>query len=180
MVWVERQTLTGSNDWQFTDEIASSLVRLRWDISKKLFYKALVARVRMENGIPHFYEIRKLWTHPENQILNLDIGEEDLKNSRLAFKVVRGVPEWWTVTVDAWDSPMDSKVLVDVTQNQLADDKITITHNLDSDYPSVTIYDATRKIIGSTSVTAIDGDSVEIDFTDLAPLSGVYKIKIQK
>jgi len=61
----------------------------------------------------------------------------------------------------------------------LTSDKITITHNLNTEHPVVFVYDENDQWILPTFINAdIDANNIELDFTGMTPLSGTYKVRI--
>lgn len=180
MSWGYRASLTGNREWQFSNEIASPIIRVRWTIAPTLFYKGLIARVRTDdNGLPQFYNIKRIWSNPSQQVLDFSLSDDSLENSQVAFKVLNGVPSQWNIDIDGWSSPTVESRLLDVTQDMLVNDKIIINHNLSSDYTSVSVWDSTRNLISPHNIRTVDNQSIELDFQGLTPLIGIYKILVK-
>lgn len=60
----------------------------------------------------------------------------------------------------------------------LTTDKITINHALDIEHPVVMVYDNNEEYILPSEITYTDSNNVELDFTNLTPLSGTYKVRV--
>ena len=60
----------------------------------------------------------------------------------------------------------------------LTSDKITITHNLGTAHPGIIVYNNLDNVILPTEVTYLTDDTIELDFTGVAPLTGTYKVRI--
>ena len=60
----------------------------------------------------------------------------------------------------------------------LTSDKITITHNLGTAHPGIVVYNNLDNIILPTESTYLTDDTIELDFTGVAPLTGTYKVRI--
>lgn len=180
MSWVFRASLQGLGNWQYTQDIASPIIRVRWSIPNSLLYRGLIARYRTDgNGEPQFFNIRKIWSQPQQQILDFNLSDDALENSGVAFKVLRGVENQWNINIDGWDNPMSERRLIDVTQDQLVDNKVIINHNLSRDYVHVIVYDPARNQITPYNVREIDNQSIEIDFTGYTPLVDIYKVSVR-
>jgi len=60
----------------------------------------------------------------------------------------------------------------------LTSDKITITHNLDTEHPVVAVYDNSDNIMLPTEITYKTVNTIELNFTDMTPLTGTYKVRV--
>ncbi|HSG32662.1 MAG TPA: hypothetical protein VLB82_14090 [Thermodesulfobacteriota bacterium] len=71
------------------------------------------------------------------------------------------------------DSFRKTFVNADLTSN-----KITINHNLSTDYPVVVVYDNSNNYILPDEITYINSNSIQLDFTSFGTLTGTYSVNI--
>lgn len=65
------------------------------------------------------------------------------------------------------------------TNSDLASgDVINIVHNLDTQHPAVVVYDNSNLQILPTEIEYIDSNTIQLDFTDLTPLTGTYSVRV--
>jgi hypothetical protein len=66
------------------------------------------------------------------------------------------------------------KFVLSFTQSDLVVNILTVTHNLNDEWCSVTIYDNTRQIVVPTAIVSVDANSVTVDLSTFAVISGTW------
>lgn len=78
-----------------------------------------------------------------------------------------------------WKAETPVQSYKDTFENgDLSANKITITHNLNIEHPMVIVYDNNDNMIQPSEITYKTVNSIELDFTDMTPLTGTYKVRI--
>jgi len=70
------------------------------------------------------------------------------------------------------------KFVQSFVQGDLVSNILTVTHNLNDDWCSVTVYDNTRQIVIPTAIISVNANVVEIDLTAFVTISGTWRAVI--
>ncbi len=66
------------------------------------------------------------------------------------------------------------KFTLQFDQTDLVSNTLTVTHNLNDEWCSVSVYDNSRQIIVPTAVVSVDANNLTIDLSTFTPISGTW------
>ena len=82
--------------------------------------------------------------------------------------------EYWNGSNWIYIKDATRKYTRSFNQSDLVANILTVTHNLNDDWCTVTVYDNSRQVIIPTSVVSVDANNIDIDLSTFVTISGTW------
>lgn len=184
MAWVTKFQGLISREWQYTEPVDTTLLRVR-NLSNpgyRFVSKGFVARSRFIDSKPEIMYLKPFWSEPESIIIDLGNTPEWLNQNPIAFRRDRSYKINWRIAIDAWEGfdPMRTKRTFFISQSSLQNSLYNASHSLEDESCIYQAWDSSGREIKPTDALIIDQNNILFDFSGLEPLEGTYKIVIIK
>lgn len=71
----------------------------------------------------------------------------------------------------------DVTYIADFTSANLTDGVLTVTHNLNAEYPHVSVWNDSKQVVSPSLITSVNSSSVTIDLTGMT-VSGTWRVRV--
>ena len=73
-----------------------------------------------------------------------------------------------------------SRFLSTFEESNISGGELTVTHNLDEEYVSVTVFDNNKKVIKPDEITMVDANTLVVEFSTFQPITGTWRVLVIK